>query len=561
MEFGSLGQYFPVLHHSNIPLLLFALFSLSERGYDMGLEKRHKDLVLGNLLPRPERIEPVSEDFPVSETTRLVIFGSADPAAVFAAERLVSMIEEEFNLRLPIVQHEPTGPPRFFLVDRLSDLPKDSSSLRTLEQFGSEGYALYVDSRSTQVDASTPKGLFYGAMTLRQLLTRQDDRLWVAGVRITDKPRYQWRGFMFDSGRAPNSVAKMKRIIRICSSFKLNFVIFREGDDELNAVRYRTNPLGAENPHALSVEEVQELIDYAGRYGVTVVPEVESLGHSTAKGFHDPTLVAGGFLELYEGLNSHTRKSHLLPGDPRSYALLESIYREWIPLLKSPFIHLGLDEVRLDVEAQSRHLEGLLHVIDRVANHYGKTITSIVWGDAPAIPAEFRDRVIRCPWSYHSHGEIDLANPHLQNQAVESLVREGCPEKVLMAGGSDSWHTPYTKSDYEPALRNLACWANLGKDHPNFIGLIAVQWSGNMTDDWLPDFLAAGDYGWNPPGQIPTFSDEMACIRYQLARIHDATHPDPVEVDRPAWDGIWLNGREWDQDIRTGQRSKMVVTG
>ena len=47
---------------------------------------------------------------------------------------------------------------------------------------------------------------------------------------------------MIDSGRAPNSLPQIKRILRICSAFKLNLCIFREGDDELNAVRYRTNP-------------------------------------------------------------------------------------------------------------------------------------------------------------------------------------------------------------------------------------------------------------------------------------------------------------------------------
>jgi N-acetyl-beta-hexosaminidase len=99
---------------------------------------------------------------------------------------------------------------------------------------------------------------------------------------------------MIESGRAPNSLAQMKRIVRICSAFKLNFVVFREGDDELAAVRYKTNRLGRENPYALSMEEVKELVSNCEPFGIAFVPEIESLGHSAAKEFAYPGLTLGG---------------------------------------------------------------------------------------------------------------------------------------------------------------------------------------------------------------------------------------------------------------------------
>jgi hypothetical protein len=93
-------------------------------------------------------------------------------------------------------------------------------------------------SEAAIASSPAPRGLLWGAMTLRQLVTRDARDLRIRGVRVLDKPRYPWRGFMIDSGRAPNSLPKLKRIIRVCSAFKLNFLVFREGDDELNAVRY-----------------------------------------------------------------------------------------------------------------------------------------------------------------------------------------------------------------------------------------------------------------------------------------------------------------------------------
>ncbi|MDH7602514.1 MAG: family 20 glycosylhydrolase [Armatimonadota bacterium] len=370
------------------------------------------------------------------------------------------------------------------------------------------------------------------------------------------QPRYPWRGFMIDSGRSPNSLPKMKRIVRICSQLGLNFCVFREGDDELCAVRYRTNRLGSEDPYALSMDEVEEFVDYADSLGVKVVPEIESLGHSTAKGRYYPDIVGGGFEHHYEGIGVHIRKSHLAPADPRSYELLESIYEEWFPIIKSPLIHLGLDEVRLPVEQQAEHLEGLLELVDRVAARHNKQVTPIVWADAPKTPEKWRGRVVRCLWAYGDDKmRVGYQNPHLIKQGLQELSEPGCIEPVFMAAGSGSGHTPYSKTDYEHAFLNLAEWAMWGRDKPNFIGLLAVQWSGNMLDDWLPDFACAAEYAWNPPSEIPPFEEQMVRVRERLAQIPDAAHPDPSEVDPPAWDGIWLKDGKFFQDITRCQKN------
>ena len=51
---------------------------------------------------------------------------------------------------------------------------------------------------------------------------------------------------------------------------------------------------------------------------------------------------------------------------------------------------------------------------------------------------------------------------------------------VIMAGGSDSYHLPLAKLEYERALTNLYRWCRFGEDKPNFIGILAVQWCGNQ---------------------------------------------------------------------------------
>ncbi|MHC4755560.1 MAG: family 20 glycosylhydrolase, partial [Planctomycetota bacterium] len=374
----------------------------------------------------------------------------------------------------------------------------------------------------------------------------------VEAVTITDYPRYRLRGFQFDAGRCPQSIAMMKRMIRICSSFKLNFVMFREGDDELNAVRYKSNKLGSLNPRAISTEKMAELIQYAQRYHIKIIPEIESLGHSAAKGFHYPQLLhPGGRRQKYEGIGIHLRKRRLVLENPQTYQLLKSIYSEWIPMLTSPYIHLGCDEAG---RGTGEHLAKLTAMLNELGRENYRTIRPIVWADAAPTPEALKGQVIRCLWAYGETGgrEIDVNNKFLNHnrQGVKELSKPSCKEEVLMAGGSDSYHTPLAKAGYENALPNIYSWCQFGKDKLNFIGIFAVQWSGNQHDLWLPDDLTVAEYGWTPDKPTFNFGQCMKRIKESLSKLKDYTNPRPEEVDQSCWDGIWLTeDNKWGEDI------------
>ncbi len=500
------------------------------------------------LLPQPKSVTFLPVDYSLDNESIIMCATVKDS---YAGERLSDMIKDEWGLQLP-VRHESTTNEYILQISRDLKITKHSS-LENIESksLHKEGYVLRVDSEKAVIRARTSRGLLWGAMTLRQLITSNDSALSIKGVYIEDYPRYDLRGFMIDSGRSPNSIPKLKRIIRICSAFKMNALFFREGDDEMNAIRYKTNKLGSLNPFAMSLEELADLSSYASKHGITLIPEVESLGHSAAKGIHYPELVSGGFETEYEGIGSHTRKSHLAPCDPRTFELLESIYDELFSTLHQPFIHLGLDETRLPMEIQADHITELLPRLSKCAEKYGIGVSPIVWSDAPETPDEYKHCVYRCLWEYGDGGPIGSENGKLVNQGINILSQQSCRQHVIMAGGSGSGHTPYAKSSYNAAYRNLAAWAKWGKSLKNYVGLFAVQWSGNMTDEWLPDFLAAADFGWTPPKNIDSFDSIDSKIRENLSRLKDASKPQPEEVDRPAWDRIWLKGDQWDEDILT----------
>ena len=124
-----------------------------------------------------------------------------------------------------------------------------------------------------------------------------------------------------------------------------------------------------------------------------------------------------------------------------------------------------------------------------------------------------------------------------------------------MAGGSGTKHKPHSKDGYQGALVNLYSWSKLGENRDNFIGLYAVQWGTNIIDAWFPDFLMAADFGWNVPDIKPEYDSYMYKLGKRLQNIDDYIYPNPEDIPRPAWDGIWINGNYWEEDIMTGEKA------
>ncbi len=507
------------------------------------------------LLPRPSAIELTGGYFQITDTTHICYYDTlnlADKSCRFVAERFNHLVKDNADYTFQLYPDKQQDQLSLYLINTPSvpeNLKKTDNSLKGL---GDQGYILDIREDGIRVSANTYRGLLWGMMTLKQVITSPvvlNDA--VPCIRVRDKPYFIWRGFQLDAGRATFSMGLIKRMIRICSVFKLNQLYFREGDDELNAVKYDHLPVGHKNPGALTMEEIRELIDYADQYGMDFIPEIESLGHAAAKAFHYPDLLEGGFQEEYwEGL-SHTRKAHFNIDNPESYKLLEVIYDEWFAIMKTPMIHLGLDEVNLPMEKQAEHLKKLLPLADKVAKKHGKTMKYMMWSDAPPHPEEFNDRVIRCLWAYDS--KVSSEDRHLVKQGILEYSKKGCEQTVVMAGGSGSTHEPYIFTGPDRAYINMVSWALWGRDKPNFKGLYAVQWHGNMVDLWLPNYIMSADLGWHPPESMPDTDTELARINMHKNRIRDAANPNPDDVDSPVWDAIWLDGREWGRDIMTGK--------
>jgi hexosaminidase len=233
-----------------------------------------------------------------------------------------------------------------------------------------EGYRLRVTSGSIVIDASTHAGLFYGLQTLRQLLP-DDGASATAGtwevpvVTIEDEPRFSYRGMHLDVGRHFFPVSFIKRYIDLLAMYKMNTFHWHLTEDQgwrIEIKKYpRLTEVGSRRAETIleknfdpyigdgipyggyyTQDEIREVLAYARTRYVTVIPEIELPGHSTA------ALAAYPELACTDGpFEVSTRwgvQEDIYCPKEETFAFLEDVLREVMELFPSRYIHIGGDE-------------------------------------------------------------------------------------------------------------------------------------------------------------------------------------------------------------------------
>src|SRR5690606_9739818 len=232
--------------------------------------------------PLPAETERRQGGFVVDASTR-VVAAPGDAAAQQAARQFVAMLRESTGTGLRLAGADAAGAAIVFASGPALDA-------------GDEGYALEVGPGGVRITARGPAGLFYGGVSLWQLLTA-DERLPVTlpALRIRDQPRFAWRGFMLDSARHMQDVEQIKRLLDQMARHKLNVFHWHLTDDQgwrLQIRRYpRLTEVGAWRTPAgkagqgadgrpvryggfYTQEQAREIVDYAAKLHITVVPEI-----------------------------------------------------------------------------------------------------------------------------------------------------------------------------------------------------------------------------------------------------------------------------------------------
>lgn len=234
-----------------------------------------------------------------------------------------------------------------------------SPSLKMAE----EGYRLNVSAKGVVIKAKTGKGAFYGMQSFMQLLpaeiespTKVSHVKWVAQCcAIEDAPRFGYRGFHVDPCRHFMTVENVKKQIDIMSMFKVNTMHFHLTEDQgwrieikkypkLTSVGgFRTEGDGSIYGGFYTQEEIKDIVDYAAKRYITVIPEVDIPGHMMAAIAAYPELSCKG--EKWTPRSVWGIEDIVLcPGKEDMFRFLEDVFKEMVPLFPGKYFHIGGDE-------------------------------------------------------------------------------------------------------------------------------------------------------------------------------------------------------------------------
>ena len=214
-----------------------------------------------------------------------------------------------------------------------------------------EGYTLEVTRARVKAVAPDEAGLFYARQTLKQL--EKDGR--IPCCKITDYPRFRWRGFHIDPCRHFLSVEETKKQIDILSRYKMNVMHWHLTDDQgwrIQIKRYprltevgavRTEFDGTEYGGYYTQEEIADVVAYAAERHVTVVPEIEMPGHARAAIAAYPALSCTKHTE-HPQCNWGSPDIVMCPGSEFTFEFLQDVIDEVCALFPSEYIHIGGDE-------------------------------------------------------------------------------------------------------------------------------------------------------------------------------------------------------------------------
>lgn len=493
----------------------------------MGAADAAQTVPAWSLLPLPAEVHPAPDgSVTVSEGDRV----AGDPQALGSMQRFAALVASTRGLHLKVDDTQAAvaaATIRFHLDPQA-------------EVIGDAGYRIVVGDGHVDVTARTPRGLFYGSVTMWQLLTPDaaQGATQVADGTIADHPRYAWRGLMLDSARHFQSVADIKRLLDWMSLNKLNVLHWHLTDDQawrlevpkwpeltkIGACRKAVGPDAGltgspDKPYCgfYTEADVRAIVAYAAQRFITVVPEIDVPGHSQAAIAAYPWLGVTGRRPAVGtdwGVNTW-----LLAPDARTLKFLDDVFDEVMQLFPSRYIHIGGDEAAKDQWEASPVVRAKMHklgladmdqlqgwfttqVADYLAKH-GRTAVGwdeILQGKIPA------SAVIM---SWHApegaltalqqgHDVVMASSPTLYLDHYQSDLHDEPPGRPDVESLEDVYAYNPVPKGATPAesARVLGVQANLWAEYmptfarvqqavfPRIAALSEVAWSPASTHDW-----------------------------------------------------------------------------
>jgi hypothetical protein len=414
------------------------------------------------IIPAPKQIQVSEVAFVIGRETRIVLADGKSVEDRFAAQDFVDDVKQTADVSLRL-----GGNARREILIGQIDLPRVQQALKRAgvdpgQKLTDEGYVVAVSADEVVVAGKTSTGTFYGLQTLKQLVRGAGAGAFIPGVKIADWPTMRWRAVSDDISRGPvPTVDYIKRQIRTEAFFKLNMHSFYMEHTFASESQPLIGPAGG----SLTPSEIRELVAYARRYHVELVPEQQTFGH----------LHKALRLEKYAELAETPYGDVLSPQQEGSYKLIADWYRELNELFPGQFFHIGEDETFELGEGQSKdavkargvgavYFEHLNRVRD-VLKPYNRRL--MFWGDIalhhPDLIGNIPKDMIVMNWQYGARDDFWSDIKPFQDAGLQQFV---CP-------GAQNWNQIFP--NLEAARKNIVNFVRDGQK-AGAIGMMNTTW-------------------------------------------------------------------------------------
>jgi len=556
--------------------ILFGIYILTSCTHKNSIGTEEKDLI-----PLPSYVETGNREFIWNSSTNIVI-ATDDREVEQIAHKLGKFLSNAMDYEVSVRKGEANTDNAIVLS--LNDTIK-----------GDEAYFLRVGVARISLSAANPAGLFYGMQTLIQLLPPEafktgglDKKFSLQPTKISDSPRFAYRGLHLDVSRNFFTKEEVKKYIDLMSMFKFNRFHWHLTDGAGWRIEIKKYPLltrkaafraqkswkdfwngdrkfvdegttGAYGGY-YTQEEIKEVVAYAAERYITIVPEIEMPGHSEEVFVAYPHLSCSGKPYI---------NSDFCAGNDDTFTFLEDVLTEVIELFPSEYIHIGGDEAGKSAwktcpKCQKRIRNENLKNVDELQSYFitriGKFLTSkgrkmvgwdeilegglapdatvMVWrGHEKATEtALLKHNIIMTPGS-HLYFDFYQADPATEPEAIggyttlekvysfEPVINDTV-QPYILGGQANLW------AEYIPDFRHVEYMV-----YPRAIALSEVLWSGKNMRNWesfkkrLPNQLKRLDHldvNYHRPSNELQITQKVDTIKKQIAITFESEQYQPI---------------------------------
>ena len=312
--------------------------------------------VKGNLdvIPQPQEIVLARDTTPfIIDRSTTIVYPATNEKMHRTADFLATFIKEMTGTEVRVSDKEKSSNAIILAVDSTMGHP--------------EGYKLQITPEKVLLTGGSEAGVFYGIQTIHKALPILKDGKVAAALpagTVTDFPRFRYRGFMIDVGRHFFPVSYLKQMIDLMALHNINYFHWHLTEDQGWRIEIKKYPKLTEvgskrdstiidwetkkfdgKPHSgfYTQDEAREIVRYAADRFITVVPEIDLPGHTTAALASYPELGCTG--GPYKVLCSFgVFPDVLCAGNDQTLQFTKDVLDEIMDIFPSEYIHIGGDE-------------------------------------------------------------------------------------------------------------------------------------------------------------------------------------------------------------------------